>query len=74
LFPVSYHGTFLIQQRTEQTWKQMRWIEDAVQKGRDHQAGYDTLLPLSLIRQNIDQQMKELAELQQEAKEKEEGV
>ena len=52
----------------------MRWIEDAVQKGRDHQAGCDTLLPLSLVRQKVEQQMKELARLQQEAKKKEEGM
>lgn len=52
----------------------MRWIEDAVQKGRDHQAGCDTLLPLSLVRQNVERQMNELARLQQEAKQKEEGV
>lgn len=51
----------------------MRWIEDAVQKGRDHQAGYNTLLPISLFRQNVEQQMKEIERLQQEEKKKEEG-
>lgn len=50
----------------------MRWIEDAVQKGRDHHAGFDTLLPLSLVRQNIELQMKEVARLEQEAKKREE--
>lgn len=52
----------------------MRWIEDAVQKGRDQDAGYDTLLPLTLVRQNIELQMKEVARLQQEARKREEGT
>lgn len=51
----------------------MRWIEDAVQKGRDHKAGYGTLLPLSMVRGSIDQQMKEAAKLREELKKKENG-
>lgn len=52
----------------------MRWIEDAVQKGRDQDASYDTLLPLSLVRQNVELQLKEVARLQQEARRREEGM
>ena len=51
----------------------MRWIEDAVQKGRDQESGLDTLLPLSLVRENVEQQMKESAKLREELRRSEEG-
>ena len=44
----------------------MRWIEDAVQKGRDHQAGSDDLLPISIVRQSIERQKKELSRSREE--------
>lgn len=50
----------------------MRWIEDAVQKGRDHGAGLDTLLPFSVIRETIGNQKKLEAERQKEAEKKQE--
>ncbi len=51
----------------------MRWIEDAVQKGRDHGAGCDTLLPMSTVRATVEEQMKEIAKLREEERRKEEG-
>lgn len=51
----------------------MRWIEDAVQKGRDHGAGGDTLLPISTVRATIEEQAKEIARLREEERKREEG-
>lgn len=34
----------------------MRWIEDALQKGRDTTLGTDTLLPVKKIREAINKQ------------------
>lgn len=50
----------------------MRWIEDAVQKGRDQGASYDTLLPISKVRESIEQKMKEAAKLREEERKKQE--
>ena len=49
----------------------MRWIEDAVQKGRDHGAGFDDLLPVSLVKDNVEEQMRETDRLQEEIRKKE---
>lgn len=52
--PIHTHTQYtLYLQRTEQAWKQMRWIEDAVQKGRDVSAGVETLLPLRQLRDAV---------------------
>ena len=51
----------------------MRWIEDAVQKGRDQGASYDTLLPISKVSESIEQKMKEAAKLREEERRKQEG-
>ena len=51
----------------------MRWIEDAVQKGRDQGAGCDTLLPMSTVQATIEKQVKEIAKLREEEKRKEES-
>ena len=41
------------QERTEQAWKQMRWIEEAVQTGRSQSAGVETLLPVKTFREAV---------------------
>lgn len=53
----------------------MRWIEDAVQKGRDYEAGADTLLPISTVVATIEEQKrKEIARLKEQERKQEEGV
>ena len=51
----------------------MRWIEDAVQKGRDHGASPDTLLSMLTVRTTLEEQMKEIAKLREDERRKEEG-
>ena len=41
------------QERTDQAWKEMRWIEEAVQKGRDQSASPNTLLPVKTFREVV---------------------
>lgn len=50
----------------------MRWIEDAVQNGRDYDSSYDTLLPLTRAKECIEEQRKEAIRHKEEA-EKNEG-
>ena len=61
----------IFMQRKEQAWRQMRWIEDAVQKGRNNELGTDALLPIVMVRESIEKQRKEAARLRKEAEKKE---
>ena len=55
-------------QKTELEWKQMRWIDDAVQKGRDVDMGGETLLPVKAIRDIISRrQEQEVVKRQRES-------
>ena len=38
------------QERTDSAWKEMRWIEDAVQKGRNQTTATSSLLPVKILR------------------------
>lgn len=38
------------QERTDQAWKEMRWIEEAVQRGRNQS---NTLLPVKVFRESV---------------------
>ena len=40
----------------------MRWLEDAVQKGRNHQANTHTLLHVASIIKNVEEQRREVEE------------
>ena len=46
-------------QKTELEWKQMRWIDDAVQKGRDLGMGSETLLLVKTIRDVVSKQQEQ---------------
>ena len=48
-------------QKTELEWKQMRWIDDAVQKGRNVDLGTDILLPIKTLRDVVSKQMEQEA-------------
>ena len=53
----------------------MRWIEDAVQKGRDHGASPDTLLPVATVTATVEQRRKqEIARQKEEEKKREESM
>ena len=55
-------------QKTELEWKQMRWIDDAVQKGRDVALGTETLLPVKTMRETVTKQQEIIAKRQRESK------
>jgi hypothetical protein len=58
-----YHFT-----ETELEWKQMRWIDDAVQNRRDVALGTDILLPVRTMREVVAKQQEHLAKRQRESK------
>ena len=45
----------------------MRWIDDAVQKGRDLGMGTETLLPVRTIRETVTKQQEQTAKRQRES-------
>ena len=49
-----FNLSFFPPQRADPAWKQMRWIEEAVQKGRDQSDSSDSLLSVSTIREGIN--------------------
>ena len=52
----------------------MRWIEDAVQAGRDQEASPDTLLPVSTITTTIEERKRaETARLKEEERKRDES-
>ena len=55
-------------QKTELEWKQMRWIDNAVQKGRDVALGTETLLPVKTMRETVTKQQEIIAKRQRESK------
>ena len=46
----------------------MRWLEAAVQKGRDHKASTDTLLPVATIIKNDEKQRREAEKKEEDGK------
>ncbi len=46
----------------------MRWIDDAVQKGRDVALGTETLLPIKTMRETVTKQQEQIAKRQRESK------
>ena len=46
----------------------MRWIDDAVQKGRDIGMGTEILLPIKTIRETVTKQQEHIAKKQRESK------
>ncbi|XP_064406815.1 ankyrin repeat and fibronectin type-III domain-containing protein 1-like isoform X2 [Halichondria panicea] len=55
------------QERAEPAWKQMRWIEEAVQNGRDISNSGDNLLSVATIKKGIDKARTRHAQQQQDA-------
>ncbi len=51
----------------------MRWIEDAVQNGRDHAAGSGIAMPVERMREIIAEQSKEVGKMKEEARKKQDG-
>ncbi len=49
----------------------MRWLEEAIQTGRDHHATSDRLLSMAIISLNLEKQKTEAEELR---KKQEEGA
>ena len=54
-------------QRAEPAWKQMRWIEEAVQNGRDAANSGDSLLSVATIKKGIEKARTRHAQQQQDA-------
>jgi len=71
LGPTTLLFTFLFFQHTDQLWRQMRWLEEAIQTGRDQQATSDRLLSVATVTRNVERQRTEAEERK---KKKEEGT
>ena len=46
----------------------MRWIDDAVQKGRDVAMGTEILLPVKTMRETVTKQQEQITKRQRESK------